>query len=266
MSATILRELPGYSSQFFAYEAIKRWMKQRQQEERERSLSSSSICSLSTDSHTISSDIDCNPDVDHLGALSLITAGGLAGIFGWLCSYPFDFIKSQLQSEPIYKKIECSKEIERIERIEREISTKPQFEKGQIDQGQIARQIYDKTTKKTYSYINGSYYTNYESGYKKSLLRLDGGVMDCYSKIVNNHIVETEVNSTNSNASNASNMVNLTKNKKNYWALWRGFATCGARAVPANAVGFLAYEVGLEICKKANKTYEDSRKQALLPA
>lgn len=36
-----------------------------------------------------------------------------------------------------------------------------------------------------------------------------------------------------------------------YKALWKGFGTCAARAFPANAAGFLAYEWGLEQIRDA---------------
>ena len=63
MSATVYREVPGYSSQFFAYEALKR--------------------SLTREGESVAD----------LGAVPLILAGGTAGIFGWCCSYPMDYVK-----------------------------------------------------------------------------------------------------------------------------------------------------------------------------
>lgn len=70
MSATIYREVPGYAGQFFMYEKLKR-------------------------AFTLPGE-----KVTDLSAARLIMAGGLAGIAGWMCSYPQDFIKSQIQSEP----------------------------------------------------------------------------------------------------------------------------------------------------------------------
>jgi solute carrier family 25 carnitine/acylcarnitine transporter 20/29 len=70
VSATIYREVPGYASQFFAYEALKRAMTRP------------------------------GENVADLGAGPLIMAGGMAGIAGWCFSYPQDFIKSQIQAEP----------------------------------------------------------------------------------------------------------------------------------------------------------------------
>lgn len=137
MSATIYREIPGYASQFFAYEALKRALTRPGEK------------------------------VEDLGAGPLIMAGGIAGIFGWCWSYPMDFIKSQIQSEP-----------------------------------------YDKPARA-----------------KKHPFLFDGGFIDAWRTTVRQH---------------------------GHRALWRGFGTCAARAFPANAAGFLAYEWALDMLRKNN--------------
>jgi len=66
MSATIYREVPGYGAQFYLYEKLKRqfsaWTTKRN-----------------------------GGEEAPLGAAPLIMAGGLAGIFGWVVSYPMDY-------------------------------------------------------------------------------------------------------------------------------------------------------------------------------
>lgn len=136
MSATIYREVPGYATQFWCYEGLKRMMTREGEKAHD------------------------------LGAIRLICAGGTAGIFGWIWSYPMDFIKSQIQSEPYEKK----------------------------------------------------------TPYKKNPYLFDGGFISCWKQTVRT---------------------------KGIGALWTGFGTCCARAFPANAAGFLAYEVGLKMAKKA---------------
>jgi solute carrier family 25 carnitine/acylcarnitine transporter 20/29 len=66
--ATIIREIPGYGGQFFVYEGLKNYL-----------TKGNEAPSLTT----------------------LITAGGCAGIGGWVVSYPMDFVKSKIQSEPL---------------------------------------------------------------------------------------------------------------------------------------------------------------------
>ena len=70
MSATIYREVPAYGGQFFCYEALKRFL------------------------------TPPGEKGNDLSAARLLLAGGTAGTFGWILSYPMDFVKSQLQSEP----------------------------------------------------------------------------------------------------------------------------------------------------------------------
>jgi solute carrier family 25 carnitine/acylcarnitine transporter 20/29 len=134
MSATMYREIPGYAGQFFCYEALKRSLT------REGEL------------------------VQDLGAVPLILAGGSAGIFGWLMSYPMDYVKSQIQAEP-----------------------------------------YDVRTP-----------------YKKNPYLFDGGFISAWKQTVR---------------------------AGGHKALWRGFGTCAARAFPANAAGFLAYEFSLNMIR-----------------
>lgn len=133
MSATIYREIPGYGGQFFVYESLKRAM-------------------------TVEGEKD-------LGAVPLILAGGIAGIAGWVISYPMDYIKSQIQAEPYHIK----------------------------------------------------------TPYPKNKYLFDGGFFSCWKLTVQQH---------------------------GYKALWRGFGPCAARAFPANAAGFMAYETALKVIKK----------------
>ena len=134
MSATIYREVPGYGGQFFCYEALKKW--------------------LTPEGHK-----------GDLGAGRLIMAGGVAGIFGWVLSYPMDYVKSQIQAEP-----------------------------------------YDRRTP-----------------WKKNPYLFDGGFFDCWKRTVQKH---------------------------GFKALWRGFGPCVARAFPANAAGFVAYEWSLKLIQE----------------
>jgi hypothetical protein len=59
--------------------------------------------------------------------------------------------------------------------------------------------------------------------YKKHPLLLDGGFISCWKHVV--------------------------KEGGGQRALWKGFGTCAARAFPANAAGFLAYEMGLRLLR-----------------
>ena len=70
MSATIYREIPGFSIQFGCYEGLKRAFTPR------------------------------NEKISDLSSIRLIAAGGTAGLAGWIVSYPADYIKSQIQAEP----------------------------------------------------------------------------------------------------------------------------------------------------------------------
>lgn len=69
MSATMYRELPGFSVQFGTYETLKHYLTPSEKG-------------------------------GELSATRLIFCGGTAGLAGWLVSYPQDYIKSQIQAEP----------------------------------------------------------------------------------------------------------------------------------------------------------------------
>jgi len=132
MSATILREVPCYAGQFWCYETLKKLM------------------------------IKQGETVEDLAAGKLLLAGGCAGIFCWVVSYPQDFVKSQLQAEP---------------------------------------------------YLS-------PSQYRKHPFLFDGGFLSCWRSFVSG--------------------------KGGFLSLWKGFPTCAARAFPANAAGFFAYEITME--------------------
>lgn len=70
--ATLVREVPGTAGYYAAYELARR--------------------TLAGDS-----------DPRKLGVGLLLTSGALAGIGYWLCCYPFDMIKSRIQSQPFGK-------------------------------------------------------------------------------------------------------------------------------------------------------------------
>jgi len=131
MSATLYREIPGYAGQFGMYEGTKRLL---------------------------------TPEGRQTTTPVLLLAGGISGIGAWLCSYPQDYIKSQLQTEDIYRK----------------------------------------------------------SKYVKHPWLFDGGFFDCGKKIVKQH---------------------------GFGRLWLGIGPCLARAFPANAAGFYAYEYTIEFLK-----------------
>eukprot|EP00455_Lapot_gusevi_P031054 TRINITY_DN3352_c0_g1_i3.p1 TRINITY_DN3352_c0_g1~~TRINITY_DN3352_c0_g1_i3.p1 ORF type:complete len:387 (+),score=61.16 TRINITY_DN3352_c0_g1_i3:77-1162(+) len=128
MVATIAREVPGYAGQFYAYEYLKKAF------------------------------TPPGKSVNELGPGALMTAGGLAGIAAWICSYPQDIVKSRLQV-----------------------------------QGDTRL-------------------------YARHRWLPDGGFIDCWRKIVR---------------------------KEGYRGLWTGFGACVVRAFPANAAGFVTYEVVL---------------------
>ncbi len=135
MTATILREVPCYAGQFWCYETLKRCMMTGA----------------------------VGQSVEDLPAAKLLLAGGTAGIFCWVVSYPQDFVKSQLQAEPYLQK----------------------------------------------------------SAFQKHPFLFDGGFISCWRSVV-------------------------VSSKGGFGALWKGFPTCAARAFPANAAGFFAYETALE--------------------
>ncbi len=76
MMATIYREIPGYAGQFFVYELLKRFF-------------------MDFNSPTGSPRQEFE-----LSAFELLIAGGIAGMGGWVMSYPMDYVKSQIQAEP----------------------------------------------------------------------------------------------------------------------------------------------------------------------
>lgn len=132
MSATVYREVPGYAAQFGAYEGMKRLL---------------------------------TPEGQETNTPTLLLCGGMSGICAWMCSYPQDYIKSQLQTEDISRK----------------------------------------------------------SKFIKNRWLLDGGFFDCGRKIVRQHGFER---------------------------LWLGIGPCLARAFPANAAGFFAYEYTVDWLKQ----------------
>jgi hypothetical protein len=73
MNATVLREIPAYTAQFYAYESIKRLL----------------------------TPVGQSPD--EIGSGRLMLSGGCAGIACWLASYPQDHVKSVLQAVPLDK-------------------------------------------------------------------------------------------------------------------------------------------------------------------
>ncbi|PSC71230.1 Mitochondrial carnitine acylcarnitine carrier [Micractinium conductrix] len=70
---TLLREVPGNAAYFGGYEAVKALLARHQ------GISES-----------------------QLGAGSLVVAGGVGGAAYWLCIYPFDVIKSKLQTQNVF--------------------------------------------------------------------------------------------------------------------------------------------------------------------
>jgi solute carrier family 25 carnitine/acylcarnitine transporter 20/29 len=67
MNATILRETPSYGVYFAAFETIQRQLQRDEQ----------------------------------ISPWSLMMAGGLSGVFGWISTYPMDVIKTKIQAQPI---------------------------------------------------------------------------------------------------------------------------------------------------------------------
>eukprot|EP01089_Gocevia_fonbrunei_P004700 TRINITY_DN1473_c0_g1_i4.p1 TRINITY_DN1473_c0_g1~~TRINITY_DN1473_c0_g1_i4.p1 ORF type:complete len:295 (+),score=44.51 TRINITY_DN1473_c0_g1_i4:171-1055(+) len=91
LSSTFLRNLPANAGYFGTYEAIRRY--------------------ISGDTNNTT-----------LAPLSVLVAGGIAGFSYWLCSYPFDVIKSRIQtdaSDPTLRKykntLDCTKQLYRAE-------------------------------------------------------------------------------------------------------------------------------------------------------
>jgi hypothetical protein len=65
------------------------------------------------------------------------------------------------------------------------------------------------------------------SPWRKNRWLLDGGFFDCWQRTVSQH---------------------------GWRALWRGFGPCLARAFPANAAGFVTYELSLKFLRKYDMT------------
>jgi solute carrier family 25 carnitine/acylcarnitine transporter 20/29 len=149
--ATMIREIPGYAGQFYCYEGVK---------------------------HFFTKDLPGGQDELHAG--HLIAAGGLAGIGGWLASYPMDMIKSKIQSSPL------------------------------VDPTRVD--------------VNGRALP-LNRAFAPSLAGMDGGAYSAYR-------VVTAAGGIKS--------------------LWRGFTVCAARAFPANAAGFYAYELTLQAFRRAD--------------
>eukprot|EP01089_Gocevia_fonbrunei_P004699 TRINITY_DN1473_c0_g1_i3.p1 TRINITY_DN1473_c0_g1~~TRINITY_DN1473_c0_g1_i3.p1 ORF type:complete len:174 (+),score=22.22 TRINITY_DN1473_c0_g1_i3:39-524(+) len=91
LTSTFLRNLPGNAAYFGFYEAIRRYIS-------------------GDDNNT------------NLNPVSTLIAGGVAGCGFWVCSYPFDVIKSRIQtdaSDPTLRKykntLDCTKQLYRAE-------------------------------------------------------------------------------------------------------------------------------------------------------
>jgi solute carrier family 25 carnitine/acylcarnitine transporter 20/29 len=67
---TVLRDVPSFGVYFWVYEASREWM------------------------HP-----GCRQD-DSDNAITVLTAGGLAGVFSWAVCYPADIVKTKLQGDP----------------------------------------------------------------------------------------------------------------------------------------------------------------------
>jgi len=87
MSATILRDVPAYTTQFVAYEFLKRQF----------STLSFSPSPVSADSNEKNGSGNGCTNYDNVSLGGLLMAGGIAGLIGWSASYPQDIIKSNLQ-------------------------------------------------------------------------------------------------------------------------------------------------------------------------
>ncbi|KAF8888068.1 mitochondrial carrier domain-containing protein [Infundibulicybe gibba] len=86
MTATALRDCGSNGAYFAAYEATSRY------------LASASYPNITSDHSSVMS----RAGVDGLSWPSLLIAGGIAGIAGWLFTFPFDVVKTRIQgSEPL---------------------------------------------------------------------------------------------------------------------------------------------------------------------
>ncbi|KAF8888067.1 mitochondrial carrier domain-containing protein [Infundibulicybe gibba] len=87
MTATVLREC-GYGAYFAAYEATLRYL-----------APASYTNKITSDHSPIMSEAETG--MNNLSWPSLLVAGGIAGIVGWLVTFPFDVVKTRIQgSEP----------------------------------------------------------------------------------------------------------------------------------------------------------------------
>ncbi|KAL7748225.1 hypothetical protein RI367_006411 [Sorochytrium milnesiophthora] len=87
MAATLLRETPSYGTYFFAYELMCRLMAPTPPPRHDPLV----------DGHL--EDIEPPPVASaSLSNLQLLMAGGLAGVAGWMSTYPADLIKTKIQS------------------------------------------------------------------------------------------------------------------------------------------------------------------------
>jgi len=67
MVATILREVPAYTAQFYVFEGLHRYLK--------------------------------HPSVPVNDTVATLVAGGLGGVACWVSSYPMDVVKSNIQAD-----------------------------------------------------------------------------------------------------------------------------------------------------------------------
>jgi len=96
--ATVYREVPGFAAQFWCYELLKQKLAALPP-----LFSSPFSPPPPPPPHSASSSAgapSAPPQTSDLTAVRLVVAGGLAGIFGWVFSYPMDYVKTQLQAEP----------------------------------------------------------------------------------------------------------------------------------------------------------------------
>lgn len=88
ITATALRDV-GYGAYFFAYEATCRW------------LMSINGAGANVDPTNVM--VQVEQDAGKLGWAGLMFAGGVAGIAGWVMTFPLDVVKTRVQgSQPIY--------------------------------------------------------------------------------------------------------------------------------------------------------------------
>jgi solute carrier family 25 carnitine/acylcarnitine transporter 20/29 len=88
MGATLCREVPSFGMYFVSYDIVKVYIEKTLQQMNKNNSISSNIAAANNNEHA------------HAYIASAL-AGGISGVLAWLVTYPFDVIKTHIQTSPL---------------------------------------------------------------------------------------------------------------------------------------------------------------------